>query len=54
MITHSRGHVAVVESGAVVDTWDSRHGRCDMIMLKAEDIDRVRDLLFFSGFRYET
>jgi hypothetical protein len=49
IITLSSGHVAVVDRGAVVDSWDSRHGRCDMVMVKAEDIDKVVEILRENG-----
>ena len=50
IITHSSGHVAVVDKGFVVDSWDSRHGRCDRILIKPEDTDRVLQSLFNCGF----
>ena len=50
VITHSSGHVAVVDKGFVVDSWDSRHGRCDRILIKPEDTDRVLQSLFNCGF----
>ena len=49
IITHSSGHVAVVENGYVIDSWDSRHGRCDMILVKNEDIDRIINILRNNG-----
>lgn len=42
MITQSSGHVAVIESGYVVDSWDSRHGRCKKILVKNDDFERIK------------
>ena len=49
IITHSSGHVAVVDKGFVVDSWDSRHGRCDMILVKSEDTDTILEILGKEG-----
>lgn len=49
IITRSSGHVAVVENGYVIDSWDSRHGRCDMILVKNDDIDKIIDILRNKG-----
>lgn len=45
IISQSSGHVAVVEKGAVVDSWDSRHGRCTRILVKIEDLERIKVIL---------
>ena len=45
IITHSSGHVAVVNEGSVIDSWDSRHGRCDRILVKGEDTRKIIDIL---------
>lgn len=52
IITHSSGHVAVVDKGMVVDSWDSRHGRCDRILIKPDDKERVLEALINSGMLY--
>lgn len=52
IITHSSGHVAVVDKGVVVDSWDSRHGRCDRILIKPEDKKRVLEALINGGMLY--
>lgn len=44
-ITLSSGHVAVVDRGMVVDSWDSRHGRCMKILVNGEDYDRIIQIL---------
>lgn len=44
-ITLSSGHVAVVDRGDVVDSWDSRHGRCKKILVNGEDYDRIIQIL---------
>lgn len=49
IITHSSRHVAVVDKGVVVDSWDSRHGRCDRILVKPEDKERVLEMLINNG-----
>lgn len=41
MITHSRGHVAVIHNGMVRDTWDSTGGLVDNILVKVEEADKV-------------
>ena len=45
VITRSSGHVAVVENGFVIDTWDSRGGRCDRLMVKSNDVNKVMSCL---------
>ena len=52
IITHSSGHVAVVDKGVVVDSWDSRHGRCDKILIKPDDKEKVLEALINSGMLY--
>ena len=52
IITHSSGHVAVVDKGMVVDSWDSRHGRCDRILIHPEDKEKVLEALINSGMLY--
>ena len=49
IITHSSGHVAVVDKGAVIDSWDSRHGRCDRILVKPEDTEKILEALINNG-----
>lgn len=41
LITSSSSHVAVIENGAVIDSWDSRHGRCFSVLVKSEDAEKV-------------
>lgn len=37
VITQSSGHVAPVFHGSVIDTWDSRGGRCNSVLVKIAD-----------------
>jgi len=37
VITESSGHVAVVFRGSVIDSWDSRQGRCKGVLVKIAD-----------------
>ncbi len=37
VVAHSSRHVAVVDRGTVVDSWDSRNGRVDRIWVKRGD-----------------
>ena len=47
---HSKGHVAVIDqNGAVRDTWDSRGGLCDYLLVNGCDLEKVRDVLTSHG-----
>lgn len=50
----SRGHVAIVDNGAVVDSWDSRCKRIMMVMVKNDEIDAAFDALHRSGISCTT
>ena len=50
----SRRHVAVVDNGAVVDSWDSRCKRILMVMVKRDEIDAAFDALHKSGISCTT
>ena len=50
VITLSARHAAIVEAGAVVDTWDSRGGRCKALLVKDEDAQSVVDELWNRGY----
>jgi hypothetical protein len=45
VVSHSSGHVAVIDKDGVHDTWDSRGGRCDALHAFKDDIEAIRRLL---------
>ncbi len=45
IVSHSSGHVAIINNGAVIDTWDSRAGKLDAILIKDTDLTKVKELL---------
>ena len=45
VVSHSSGHVAVIDKDGVHDTWDSRGGRCDAIHVYKTDLVVVREAL---------
>lgn len=50
--SHSRGHVAAIDQkGAVRDTWDSRGGRCDYLLVNGCDCSTVVSILEGFGVR---
>lgn len=52
IISHSSGHVAVIDGGSVVDSWDSRHGRCDRILVYGNDLSKVKAILEENGVKF--
>lgn len=42
IITESANHVAIIERGNVIDTWDSRRGMCGRILVSVNDVQKVR------------
>ncbi len=49
MISHSTGHVAIIQNGKVYDKWDSRGGRVKSILVHKDDYNKVRDILTDCG-----
>ena len=45
IIFRSSGHVAVIDNGKVIDSWDSRHGRCMKILVESNDLSFVKEIL---------
>jgi len=45
IISHSRGHVAVIHKGMVKDTWNSTDGRVDNLLVREEDIGKAVEIL---------
>ena len=45
IISESSTHVAVIENGNVIDTWDSRHGRCMGILVDSNDLRMVKEIM---------
>lgn len=41
MVTVSRGHACAIHMGKVIDTWDSRGGRCYGVLVRNADIGSV-------------
>ena len=52
VLSHSSGHVAVIDQkGAVRDTWDSRGGKCDYLLVNGCDCNSVMKCLEGIGVR---
>ena len=49
VVSHSSGHVAVIDKDGVHDTWDSRGGRCDALHVYKTDVVVVREYLKSRG-----
>jgi hypothetical protein len=49
VVSHSSGHVAVIDKDGVHDTWDSRGGRCDALHVYKTDVVVVRECLKSCG-----
>ena len=49
VVSHSSGHVAVIDKDGVHDTWDSRGGRCLSIYVYKTDLVQVRETLGLRG-----
>jgi hypothetical protein len=49
VVSHSSGHVAVIDKDGVHDTWDSRGGRCDALHVYKTDVVVVRECLKSRG-----
>jgi len=53
VITHSRGHVAVIDGGLVRDNWDSTGGLVDNILVKVEEAESLCSILAAHGIETE-
>jgi hypothetical protein len=53
MVTISRGHACAIHKGNVIDTWDSRGGRCYGILVKSCEIGNVIKIIEGIGVECE-